>query len=347
MKIISQGALTELLDQVAREKRLIAPVEEAGTIRYRPVGGSGEIAFDFARPLLSIKEAFFPPTETLLTIARNGGQVTLQEVMPEEEQVIFGVRPCDARGVKALDAVFSGERVPPDPYYGRRRQQTTLIGLACREMGETCFCTSVGGAPDEAGNVDLMLTEVEDGYAVEAITSRGESLLQGMTLTDVTGAPSPPRLNDPVPVPAAGAWAEQFEDAFWAALGERCLSCRLCAYVCPTCRCFDVRDEPLPAGQTQPDPQTQYLERVRCWDSCTGANYRRVAGGHNPRAEEGERLRNRFFCKFDFYPQQYGPLACTGCGRCIDVCPVNVDVTEVLAAVAAMVPVKIPEEVSA
>ena len=43
-----------------------------------------------------------------------------------------------------------------------------------------------------------------------------------------------------------------------------------------------------------------------------------------------QRLRNRFFCKFHYYPQQYGPAACTGCGRCIDVCPVNIDITEVL-----------------
>mgnify|MGYP001094651730 CR=1 FL=1 len=44
----------------------------------------------------------------------------------------------------------------------------------------------------------------------------------------------------------------------------------------------------------------------------------------------GMRLRNRFYCKFYYYPQQYGPIACTGCGRCVESCPVNVDITEVL-----------------
>lgn len=107
-------------------------------------------------------------------------------------------------------------------------------------------------------------------------------------------------------------------------MSERCLSCRACAYVCPTCRCFAVRDEMLGPGE---------FERIRCWDSCAGENYRRVAGGHRPRAEKGERLRNRFYCKFFYFPGQIGlsdTSACTGCGRCIEVCPAGVDITEVL-----------------
>ena len=40
----------------------------------------------------------------------------------------------------------------------------------------------------------------------------------------------------------------RFEDPCWEQLGERCLSCRLCAYVCPTCRCFDLRDEAQPTS---------------------------------------------------------------------------------------------------
>jgi ferredoxin len=28
--------------------------------------------------------------------------------------------------------------------------------------------------------------------------------------------------------------------------------------------------------------------------------------------------------------QELGPVACVGCGRCIDKCPVNVDLVEIL-----------------
>jgi Fe-S-cluster-containing hydrogenase component 2 len=139
----------------------------------------------------------------------------------------------------------------------------------------------------------------------------------------------PSTLHAPPPRPDPTAWLEHFNAAYWQATAERCLSCRLCAYVCPTCRCFIIRDEP----QDQPG---QYL-RLRCWDACPGENYRRLAGGHRPRTQKGERLRNRFFCKFYYYSEQYGldaAVACTGCGRCIDVCPVNIDITEVLSDLA-------------
>jgi ferredoxin len=49
-----------------------------------------------------------------------------------------------------------------------------------------------------------------------------------------------------------------------------------------------------------------------------------------------QRLRNRFYCKFCYYPKDFGPIACVGCGRCIVKCPVNVDIVEVLEGVAAL-----------
>ncbi len=330
MRVTTQSLLADWLDAIAAQKTLIAPKDVDGVLLYRPVQGSADIVWDFTRPVLSAKGVLFPPTERLLTIEQQGQQIRLLEALPEGEQVIFGLRPCDARGLQSLDALFL-DHAPVDVTYSQRRRNTTLIGLACRAMGETCFCTSVGGAPDDSTGLDLMLTPLDNGYAVEAVTAKGEALLAGLPLRDVPGEPPPPRLNEPVPWPPVDAWPSRFGDAWWAALAERCLSCRICAYVCPTCRCFDVRDEALAEG----NGQGRY-ERIRCWDSCTGEAYRRIAGGHNPRQAGESRLRNRFFCKFYYYPEQYGPVACTGCGRCIDSCPVNIDITEVMFRVARL-----------
>jgi ferredoxin len=90
-----------------------------------------------------------------------------------------------------------------------------------------------------------------------------------------------------------------------------------------------VRDEALPSSNG-----ARAYERIRCWDSCMRDTYRQIAGGHNPRQAKADRLRNRVFCKFHYYPQQYGVTACTGCGRCIDACPVNIDMTEILTHLA-------------
>ncbi len=334
MKVIAREALQAWLQHLADTRTLLAPHAVEGIVLYRPVEDIGSsVALDptAPRPAMSVKEAFFPPTERLMSVEREMDpqqtgrrRVRLKETLPEGERIIFGVRPCDARAAAVLDSAFL-DAAPPDPYYARRRQATTLIGLACKEMGASCFCRSVGGAPDDPRHVDIFLSETEDGYAVRANTDRGRALLDGVALSDSDAAAPASALNDPVAVPDPLAWPAYFDDPFWEQMSERCLSCRICAYVCPTCRCFDVRDEPLNDGTG-----SDRFERLRCWDSCSGAGYRRIAGGHNPRPSEGQRLRNRFFCKLYYFPQQYGPSACVGCGRCIDACPVNIDITEVL-----------------
>ena len=303
---------------------MVAPREVDGVLLYRPVESSAEIAWDFTRPKMSVKDAFFPPTERLLAIERIGQEVRLTETLSEDRPVIFGVRPCDARGLQLLDALFIAAE-PADPYYTRRRENATIIGLACQEMGPNCFCTSVGGAPDDPSGMDILLTQVPDGYALHALSEKGERLVSGTSWPEFEGILPQARLNEPIRRTTKETWPARFKDTYWESMSERCLSCRICAYVCPTCRCFAVRDEALLANG-------QY-ERIRCWDSCAGENYRRIAGGHRPRAEKGERLRNRFICKFYYYPEQYGlgeEAACTGCGRCVEACPVNVDIIEVL-----------------
>jgi ferredoxin len=326
--MLSQPALNGWLDQLAGSATLIAPRWVSGVLLYRPVSSSAEIAWGFSRPVMSAKEAFFPPTEQLFTIQKTGQEIELHESRPDGKTILFGVRPCDARGVKLLDALFL-EKGGVDPYYARRREETTLIGLACSEVGGTCFCTATGGAPDDDTDMDVMLSEVEGGYSLKAVTEKGRALTAGLELAsagrEVSGPHRRPGAANALQALQAISWPKHFGDDYWARMSERCLSCRACAYVCPTCRCFTLRDE-MTSSPAE-------FERIRCWDSCEGENYRRIAGGHKARPEKGERLRNRFFCKFYYYPVQYGLAgapACTGCGRCIDVCPVGVDITEVL-----------------
>ncbi len=326
MKVSTKDDLMAWLDRLAERYTLIAPKDVEGHILYRPVAGSEEIAFDFTKAALSPKEHFLPSTQVILSIERKGEGIELKEPSLERERIIFGIRPCDAKALRVLDALFLEE--PIDPYYAERREKTTLIGLACREMGDECFCTSLGGAPDDASDVDLMLTEVEGGYAVQVVTEKGKAIVGDLPLKEVEGSPPKPIVHEEkVPIPELDAWPQHFNDEYWARLADRCLSCRLCTYVCPTCRCFDVRDYPS---------SDDAIERLRAWDSCLAEGYRRIAGGYNPRPTKMQRLRNRFYCKFYYYPKDFGPVACVGCGRCIINCPVNIDIVEVLRDVATL-----------
>ncbi|MCP4535997.1 MAG: hypothetical protein GY832_02525 [Chloroflexi bacterium] len=329
MKSTTENKLRTWLDGLAQDADLIAPRDIDGHVLYRSAASSDDVLFNYERPELSAKEYVFPATEVLLRIKRQGNEVTQEEVLPDRKQVIFGVRPCDAHGLAAIDALFLKED-PPDRYYGHHRERTVLVGLACSQMWEGCFCTSVGGAPDDSAHLDVLLREADGGYTVEPITEKGTVLLKGLALKEQKGtSPASDTDAESVPVTPSERWRQIFDDQIWMRHGERCLSCRICTYVCPACRCFDVTDRVVAerGGVT-------HIERIRAWDACTSTNYRRAAGGHNSRPTKPGRIRNRFFCKFCYYPEDFGPLGCVGCGRCITSCPVDIDITEIMRDVA-------------
>lgn len=341
MKILTQAELNSWLDNLAQNMPLIAPKEmggqaDAGKLFYKRVAGSDEIAWGFERTDMSPKTWLFPDTEPILFIEQ-GEDTALHDPPPPQPKVVFGIRPCDARGALAIDALFV-QQEPSDGRYAAHRQATTLIGLACPQMWETCFCTVVGGAPNSTEGLDMLLTELDGGadgasrYAVQVLTEKGQKLAADLPGEEQEITLPQPKLKEGLPaLRPTEEWKDRFENAFWKEVSDRCLGCRICTFVCPACRCFDVRDEAVAHK-----PGWQMFERLRAWDACTVAAYRRIAGGHNPRPTQQHRLRNRFYCKFMYYPQDFGPLGCVGCGRCIDACPVNIDILDVIAAVEQM-----------
>ena len=266
-------------------------------------------------------------TEPILFI-QQGPTTVLKQPPHPQEMILFALRPCDARSFKVLDALFL-DKEPSDPQYAHHRQSLTLIGLACPEMLETCFCTVVGGAPDESEGLDILLTRMDDGYSVQTITEKGETLVSSLDFKEMDSVHiNPAKANGLPKLHESSEWAAVFKDVFWEELSHSCLSCRVCSFVCPTCRCYDVRDEVIAIR-----PDGKVYERLRAWDTCTSTGYRRIAGGHNPRETQLKRLKNRFYCKFMYYPEDFGVIGCVGCGRCVDACPAGIDILEVVEKV--------------
>ncbi len=329
--ILEHSELNRILAHVAGQARLWVATgegEEAAFLPYRPGiplrRGPGPTR-------RTAKEIFFPRTEALFTFHEADGKPRLEPAKVDDGPlVVFGLRPCDARALCLLDPVFE-DPLWPDRLYGGRRARAILVGMACSQPSRACFCTSVGGDPAGEEGLDVILVALDDAYLARATTDRGAEWLEGLGFS-----PAPPEAEAAAArvaetarralaaVPADGLKERldgRFEHPVWDRLHERCLGCAACTYLCPTCHCFDIVDEGGPGEGV----------RLRNWDSCMFALFTLHASGHNPRMTGKERMRQRIMHKFNYYPERQGRPACVGCGRCVEICPVNLDLRQVIA----------------
>ena len=326
-KQITEANFRLLLDSLLfKGQRVVGPRRSGSTVLYEPLASASDLVID-ELPRRSVKEAFFPVCEDLLEYRKEGQQVALSDVTAERfpETVLIGVRPCDAAAIPVLDAVFSWDY--KDKFFLERRAKTTIIGLACTQADDACFCSAVGLSPNDPKGADLMLTPlVGGGFLAESQSEKGESFFISWNdrFSDPDGTQTQ-ALAIPVPQPfdlkKIKAWLdEHFEDPAWDSIATRCVGCGACAFVCPACHCFDIVDE----GSEKSG------KRRKFWDACGFSKFTNHASGHNPRDLQPKRYRNRIMHKFKYYDDKFGQTLCTGCGRCIRICPVGIDIAGVL-----------------
>lgn len=326
-EVITRDGILQLVDEwLAAGKRVAGP-SQAGprAILYKRLASSGALLLDgFLRPRNSIKEFFFPRHEKLYTYRREGNDIGLESVEPDDRpQLIVAARPCDAAALPILDHVFNWDY--KDEFYNRRRANATVVTLACAAHDESCFCTSVGLGPADSKGSDAMLLATGDGaFEVRCFTDRGRAFFEGKTQSSSTEVTVPAVPEPKFDLPRVTQFvATGFESALWQSAALSCLGCGACAYTCPTCHCFDIADEGNAAGGA----------RVKNWDSCQFPFFTLHASGHNPRGNQGQRQRQRIYHKFHIYPQKFGEVLCTGCGNCTRNCPVDLGVLGVLTQV--------------
>lgn len=333
MKKVALSNLNELFASVSAKQTLYIPADNKGQTQFLPYVDGLEMAKSL-NTVRSAKDLFFPQMENIVGFRVEGKQISVVETRdPGEPFVVFGVRACDAESFEILDRVFLAD--PVDTFYQTRRQNGTVVTLACAQPEETCFCSAFGiDAANPCGDVSGWI--VDDDLYLQSNTKKGAALLDVLPmLQDADGAAVEEQkaairaVMEKLPLGTLNLndfdgdhLMEHFNNPIWAKLSESCLGCGTCTFVCPTCQCYDVRDFDTGHG----------VQRFRCWDSCMYSDFTMMAHGTN-RPTQLERFRQRFMHKLVYFPANNdGVYGCVGCGRCLAKCPISMNIVKVAKA---------------
>jgi len=335
VEFLSKTEFRRLIDGLIADYALYGTVLKDNVPAYAAIDNFKELKLGQRPTHLSPKGFTFLPEEKLLTFDIE--EQTARTVTEAPKQAIIGLAPCDLHATALMDNVFRSS--PADPNYTRRRRQTLLIGADCTPDAY-CFCSSVKTSQAEKG-FDLFLHILGRGLLVRVGTKKGRAVLERYATTrkatkdeiaevEKTEARRIKKIAtklNAAPEELPGLYANSEDNPVWNKIGEKCTGCGSCNHVCPTCYCFDIKDE------ISLDLKTG--ERSRHWDACTLEDFAKVAGGHDFRGSRAGRLRHRMRRKFQYPVKEYNSLFCVGCGRCSRTCLVGINISEVTNDICA------------
>ena len=302
--------------------------QEAGY--YRLARNHKETFFDFNLGPQSWKKFLHPPSLRLLAAERSGDGFRLAEQdEPPTRYALLGVRACELAAIRVQDRVLLGDQYI-EPHYQARRRNIFIVAVQCSRAAPTCFCASLGTGPRIEGGFDLALTELREGFLVQAGSGLGAAMLEKIEhspaseqhcreaeqLIAAVEAQIVRRLDTR---DIARRLYEAGEHPHWEVVARRCLACGNCTMVCPTCFCTTVEDTSNVRGDR--------AERWRRWDSCFTEAFSYIHGG-SVRMSVKSRYRQWLTHKLAAWLDQFDMFGCVGCGRCIVWCPAKIDLTE-------------------
>lgn len=335
-RIIEKSYLDSFINILLSISKVAAPVHKGfNNYAFKEIKSASEISLKYIPTIIPPKQYFLPQKETILEFYIHNN-INVEPVTEYEDLILFGVHTCDIAGIRCLNMVLSDK--PKDTAYLIRKKHITIIGIECNDYcDEYASCSFVGAHLPTTG-YDLMFTDLGDYFIIHVHSLKGSDIIEktGLfkpaetfhveELITLRKKKSTIFYNE---VPTERRYLpdlfdRSFNATVWERLEQKCLSCGNCTAVCPTCYCFDIKEEvdlSLKAG-----------ERYRVWFSCQLDPFAKVAGGIDFRRERSARQRHRFYRKFRYHIDRYGMVFCTGCGRCSRTCMAKINLKEVLTS---------------
>ena len=341
MYLIKKDHIVTIAQALSSEYQIYGPAVEplSGQTFFDQVTDLNEINLAAPIPSAPPKAVVFPQYERILSYQYAGGAapVDIKPDYKEQPKALFGLRSCDLTGIQCLDRFFLGQEFV-DEVYRQHRKKMFIVTNTCVTPFTYCFCVCTDSGPAAEEGYDLNLTDIGDFYLVEPGSAKGQALCEKLTLEKAAEkhrAEKIARIDKSIKqfedlAKESKAWVSRVmnrvttgfaKEEVWEYVGDQCLECGACSFVCPSCSCFNIADSCTASGS---------CDRLRTWDSCSYEGYSRMAGGHNPRKPVEDRRNKRFFCKLSYsQSKKYLRLGCVGCGRCNWVCPGDIGLPNV------------------
>lgn len=330
-KIISAGEIRKFIANIIESGVETYGVQEkeTGKFHYAVLQDADALRLDYNVTITPPKKFFMPEREIFLKY-QIAPEVKVRPVFETNKRIIIGVHPYDMIAINQMDEIWMDKN--EDQHYFKRRKNTIIIGVDPEIASSWSFWHVMDAWKVDAG-YDIWLTRLDgETYFIEAATAAGRELVDKHAKTSNAAKEHEDRraavrakLFDvcdkerklsvrpgEIPLLVKNNW----DHKVWEEKAKKCYSCGSCNIVCPTCYCFDVKDD------INLNIKDGWRERV--WDACQLEDFALVAHGENFRAKRVDRYKHRFYRKTVYQYERYNHLACVGCGRCSSVCLPNI-----------------------
>ena len=336
--VFKKSDLDRFITQLSRSRKITAPVKHGvKNFAFDEVTSAASISLKYIPTILPPKKYFMPQRERIQEFNRETHQWK-PVVESNGEMVLFGVHTCDLAGIQFLNTVM--DVAPQDVNYAAHKNKVVIMGLECNDYCDEYASCRVMNNYLPNGGYDLFFTELKDVFMVHVGSAAGEKIVKDAGVFLKPDAVHQKELEkirkkkeklfkDEVKVKREslkGVFEKTVQSKVWEDIDGRCLACGNCTNVCPTCYCFDIKDEL--------DLNLKTGFRHRIWDSCQNEEFAKVAGGENFRQKRGQRQRHRYMRKFTYPMEKFSVYACTGCGRCSRTCMAKINLKETINELA-------------